>query len=119
MRIATETATLTRATWHQACALDDIAPWTGVAALLGSRQIALIRWGEGEQVHALANFDPFSKAMVISRGIVGDLAGAPVIASPVHKQHFRLADGLCVEDPTVRLTSYPVRVVEGRVEVEL
>lgn len=115
----TATATLPSATWIRTCQVEDIQPWCGVAAMLGGRQIALVRWGEGQSVHALDNFDPFSKAMVISRGIVGDLAGQPVVASPLYKQHFRLADGICVEEPAVKLGCYPVRIVDGAVEVRI
>lgn len=103
--------------WHHACKLEDILPACGVAALFGDRQVALIRPGDGEAVVALGNHDPFSRANVISRGIVGDVAGVPVIASPMYKQHFRLSDGVCVEDPSVRLPTYPVRVEHGDVFV--
>ena len=107
--------------WLDVCALDDILPDTGVAALVGGRQIALVRVGEGAgdgaEVYALDNFDPFSHAFVIARGIVGDRQGVPKIASPIFKQSFDLRTGQCLDDPAVRLTSYPVRVVEGRVLV--
>jgi len=103
--------------WHHACKVDDILPAGGVAALFGGSQVALIRPGEGEQVHALGNHDPFSKANVISRGIVGDVAGVAVVASPMYKQHFRLSDGVCIEDPTVALPVYPVRIEHGDVFV--
>ena len=76
--------------WIDVCALDDILPDTGVAALVGGRQIAIVRvgvgLGEGAEVYALDNFDPFSQAFVIARGIVGDRAGIPKIASPIFKQ---------------------------------
>jgi nitrite reductase/ring-hydroxylating ferredoxin subunit len=32
------------------------------------------------------------------RGIIGDLQGERVIASPIYKQHFSLATGRCLED---------------------
>lgn len=34
----------------------------------------------------------------MSRGIIGDLQGERVIASPIYKQHFSLATGRCLED---------------------
>jgi nitrite reductase (NADH) small subunit len=101
--------------WVDVCALDDILPDTGVAALVGGRQIAVVRVGEGDEVYAVENFDPFSHAFVIARGIVGDRGGIPKIASPVFKQSFDLRTGQCLDDPEVRLASYPVRVVEGRI----
>ena len=103
--------------WIDLCALDDILPDTGVAALVDGRQIALVRVGDGDEVYALDNFDPFSHAFVIARGIVGDRQGIPKIASPIFKQSFDLRTGHCLDDPAVRLASYPVRVVEGRVLV--
>jgi nitrite reductase (NADH) small subunit len=103
--------------WVDVCALDDILPDTGVAALVDGRQIALVRLGDGAEVYALDNFDPFSRAFVIARGIVGDRQGVPKIASPIFKQSFDLRTGQCLDDPAVRLASYPVRVVEGRVLV--
>jgi nitrite reductase (NADH) small subunit len=105
--------------WLDVCALDDILPDTGVAALVDGRQIALVRVGEGDgaEVYALDNFDPFSHAFVIARGIVGDRQGVLKIASPIFKQSFDLRTGQCLDDPAVRLASFPVRVVEGRVLV--
>lgn len=98
------------------CALEDIVPQTGVCALFGRRQVAIFRIGVDE-LYALSNFDPFSKAFVLSRGIVGDRAGVPKVASPVFKQSFDLRTGQCLDDPAVAVASYPVRVRAGRVEV--
>jgi nitrite reductase (NADH) small subunit len=103
--------------WINVCQLDDIPPASGVAALIGDLQIALVRPGEGETVHALSNFDPFSQAFVIARGIVGDRGGRPKIASPIFKQTFDLETGACFEDPLVKLPIYPVRVRDGRVAI--
>jgi nitrite reductase (NADH) small subunit len=103
--------------WLDVCALDDITPDTGVAALLGGRQIAIVRVGDGDEVYAVDNFDPFSRAFVISRGIVGDRGGIPKIASPIFKQNFDLRTGQCLDDPTVRLAAYAARVVGGRIQV--
>ena len=58
-------------------------------------------------MYALSNIDPFSGAAVLSRGIVGDLGGVPVVASPMHKQHFDLRTGACVDDPAVRRAGVP------------
>ena len=66
----------------------------------------------------MGNRDPFSGANVLSRGIVGDLKGELVVASPVYKQHFSLLTGRCVEDAAVRIPVYGARVEEGFVVVE-
>jgi nitrite reductase (NADH) small subunit len=109
------------AVWTPVCPLADIIPDSGVAALVGRRQIAVIRRraaGGSESVHALSNYDPFSEAFVISRGIVGDAGGVAFIASPIYKQRFRLDDGRCLDDASVALPTYPVRIVDGVVQVQ-
>lgn len=105
--------------WRDVCALDDILPDCGAAALIdGDRQIALVRVGDAA-VYALSNYDPFSEAYVIARGIVGDRAGRPKIASPIFKQSFDLETGACLDDAGVVLETYPVRVRGGRIELGL
>ena len=104
--------------WIDVCAVDDITPDTGVAVLIGDLQIAIVRVGDGDdQIFAVGNYDPFSHAFVIARGIVGDRAGVPKIASPIFKQSFDLTNGQCLDDANVRLPSYPTRVREGRVSI--
>jgi nitrite reductase (NADH) small subunit len=97
------------------CALSDIVPGTGVAVLLGTTQIAVLRSRSGDTLYAISNYDPFSNAFVLARGIVGDRAGTPKVASPMYKQSFDLETGECLDDPKVRLPVFPVRVVGGRV----
>jgi nitrite reductase (NADH) small subunit len=106
-------------TWIDVCALDDIAPDTGECALVGRLQIAILRVGEGDRIYAIDNFDPFSKAYVLSRGIVGDRGGQPKVASPMHKQSFSLTTGECLDDSSVRVGVYPARVRDGRIELNV
>jgi nitrite reductase (NADH) small subunit len=105
--------------WQTVCDLEDIVPDTGVCALLGGTQVALVRVGEGADVFAIGNFDPFSKAFVLSRGIVGDKGGVAKIASPIFKQSFDLRTGQCLDDPKISVPVWPARVRDGRVEVRL
>jgi nitrite reductase (NADH) small subunit len=103
------------AAWEDVCALDDIVPGTGVCALVDGRQVAIVRTAEA--LYAIGNFDPFSKAFVLSRGIVGDRGGVPKIASPIYKQSFDLRTGRCLDDPRVHVPTYEVRVERGRILV--
>ena len=107
--------------WVDVCAVDDITPDTGVAVLIGDLQIAVVRVGEGQgdaqQVFAVGNYDPFSRAFVMARGIVGDRGGIAKIASPIFKQSFDLRTGQCLDDPAVSVKPYPVRLRGHRVEV--
>ena len=101
--------------WCAVCRLDDILPDTGVCAQVDGRQVALFRVESA--VYALDNFDPVGRANVLSRGIVGDLAGELVVASPLYKQHFSLTTGRCLEEPQHCVATYATRVTEGVVWV--
>ena len=103
--------------WLDVCALEDILPDTGACALVGKRQVAVFRVGGGAEVYALSNFDPFGKAFVLSRGILGDKAGVPKVASPIYKQSFDLRTGQCLDDPEVRVPHFETRVRNGRIEL--
>ncbi len=103
--------------WHDVCALEELVEGGGVAALVGGRQVALFL--VHGRVYALDNFDPASRANVLSRGLTGNLQGERVVASPIYKNHYVLASGRCVEDATFNVTAYPTRVDEGRVQVEV
>lgn len=101
---------------HFVCGLDDILDGAGVCALVDGEQVALFR--VGDEVFAVENRDPFSAANVISRGLVGDLGGQLVVASPVYKQHFNLRSGRCLEDEAVSLRTWPCGLLDGRIWVE-
>jgi nitrite reductase (NADH) large subunit len=102
--------------WHCVCAFDDITPNTGVCALVEGKQIAIFRFDD--MVFALDNFDPASKANVLARGLVGDLNGDLVVASPIYKHHYNLLTGRCQEDAEYSVAAYPVRVVNEQVWVQ-
>jgi nitrite reductase (NADH) small subunit len=108
--------------WETVCPVERLLPERGVAALLATGgepvQVALFRTHDGT-VHAVGNVDPFSRAAVLSRGIVGDRAGVPTVASPVYKQVFSLLTGVCLDDSAVVVPVYPVRVADGWLQVGL
>lgn len=108
--------------WESVCRLEQLQPGRGVAALLGGRQVALFRLGVGDGldvVHAIDNIDPISGAAVLSRGIVGDREGRPVVASPVYKQAFSLETGRCLDEPGQEVEVFSVRITDGWVQVGL
>jgi nitrite reductase (NADH) small subunit len=107
-----------KATWLVVCSIDDLLADRGVCALVGPYQVAIFRLSAGG-LYALSNYDPFSRAYVLSRGIVGSDAGTPKVASPVYKQCFDLRTGQCLDDPSVAVMTFPVRAIDGRIEVGL
>jgi nitrite reductase (NADH) large subunit len=103
--------------WTIACELDDILPDMGACALLEGRQIAIFRVNDA--IYALDNRDPVSGSNVLSRGIVGDIKGELVVASPLYKHHYSLTTGRCLEDPEKAVNVYAARVSNGRVEIDV
>ncbi|OZD09087.1 nitrite reductase (NAD(P)H) small subunit [Rhodococcus sp. 06-235-1A] len=103
--------------WTPACTLDTLIPGRGVAVLLrGGTQVALFLLDDG-RLFAVGNIDPFGRAAVMSRGLVGDRGGEPTVASPLLKQVFSLVDGRCLDDQEIGLGSFEVSCVEGVVLV--
>lgn len=100
----------------QVCRVEEVPVEGGIAALLHGQAIALFRTWEGN-IHATSNYDPWARASVMSRGIVGTRGDVPFVASPMHKQAFDLRTGRCLDDESVRLATYDVCVVDGRVWV--
>ncbi|WP_370614608.1 nitrite reductase small subunit NirD [Mumia sp. Pv 4-285] len=103
--------------WVRVCALDVLTADRGAAALVHGRQVALFRLSGDEGVHAIGHRDPYSGSNVMARGLVGSVGDVAVVASPLHKQRFRLDDGSAVEEPEVRAGVWGTRVVDGFVEV--
>lgn len=103
--------------WESVCKFDDLIDNVGVCVLVNDKQIAIFRLSGSSKLYAIDNHDPFSDANVLSRGICGDLKEQPVVASPIYKQHFNLNTGQCLEDEAVKIAVYPIRIVNGYVQV--
>jgi nitrite reductase (NADH) small subunit len=107
-------------TYTLVCRLEDIDVEGGVAGLVDGEAVAIVRTHDGN-VYAISNYDPFSKASVLARGIVGSRSTAdgdvPFVASPMYKQAFDLRTGRCLDDDGVRVPAYDVTVVDGVVLV--
>ncbi|MCP3012538.1 nitrite reductase small subunit NirD [Nocardiopsis dassonvillei] len=104
-------------TWIDACAPAGLRVEDGVAVLLpDGRQVAVFRTRD-QHLYAVDNIDPYTGAAVISRGIVGDRAGEPTVASPMLKNVFSLRTGQSLDDEHVRLTTWPVRQTDTAVQI--
>ncbi|QFT56256.1 nitrite reductase small subunit NirD [Microbulbifer sp. THAF38] len=115
---------ITRPQWLPICRRSDLVSNSGVCALWGDtssekagntfrsekkKGIALFFLpGQDRQLYAVDNWDPIAQAGVISRGIIAELEGELTIASPLYKHHFRLEDGVCMEDANIQLATYPL-----------
>lgn len=105
--------------WIDVCAFDDLQPDSGICVLVAGKQVALFYLSRTQEIYAVSNYDPIGKANVLSRGMIGDLGGEPMVASPLYKQHYSLRTGSCFEYENVKIDVYPVRVNNRRIDVRI
>lgn len=98
------------------CRLEELEVERGATALVHGQAVAIFRTHD-DTIYALGNYDPFAKASVLARGIVGTRGDVPFVASPMHKHAFDLRSGHCLDDESVSVPSYDVKVVEGVIHV--
>ena len=99
------------------CAVEDLIPDSGLAALVGDTQVALFYMDD--EVYAVSNQDPLTKAFVMSRGFCGDLHGELMCASPLMKEHYNLRTGECMDKEGVSLPVYEAKIEDGSVFVKV
>ena len=91
----------------------------GRAVRYGNSQIAVFNLASRGEWYATQNKCPHMKDMVLARGLVGDQQGVPKVACPLHKTSCSLAAGHCLGDDEYGLLTFPVKVDDGWVFVEL
>lgn len=102
--------------WTAICELDRLPVDRGVTALVRGHAVAVFLLQDGS-VHAVGNHEPFSRTTVLGRGIVGTRGGVPFVASPTSRRAFDLRTGVCLDDATLSVPSYAVKVLERIVHV--
>lgn len=109
-------------TWKPSgVSLDTLPPGTLREVSVGGPSVLLVRLGDA--VHALDPYCPHAGG-VLAEGTLDGMR----LACPVHAAVFDASNGVVLEDPfgiappdggVDPLTRYPVRVVDGRVEIDL
>lgn len=109
-----------RTRWDAVCTVGDLVPESGIAVWTEDGPVAVFYLPHRlPALFAISHRDPFSGANVLARGITGDLKGEPVVASPLYKQHFSLRTGVCLEDDTVVVKTYPVLLDGHRIRLKV
>jgi nitrite reductase (NADH) large subunit len=98
-------------------ALADVPAEGGIAVQYGDAQLAIFR--VNGELYATQNSCPHTQAAVLARGIVGDAAGAPKVACPLHKRTFDLRTGACLSQDAPAIATFPVRIDGDDILVEL
>lgn len=104
--------------WLPACPIAELETGWGETALLAGRQVALLKDSE-THAWAIEARDPHTGSMVMARGIMGSRGDAPTIASPLHKEVYDLRTGAGLSHPQYAVRTFPTRVVDGVLEVEV
>jgi len=102
--------------WQSVCRVEELEVERGATALVHGQAIAIFRMAD-DQVYALGNHDPFAKASMMAKGIVGTRGEVPFVASPVHRHAFDLRSGQCLDDVHVSVPAYEVKVEGGVVMI--
>lgn len=105
--------------WTHVGKVSDF-PYDGGAAIkYGQTQIAVFNFASRGEWYASQNVCPHKKAFVLSRGMLGDAAGEPKVACPLHKKTFSLATGESLQGEEYRIRTFPVKVAGDDVYLEL
>lgn len=110
---------ITQPTWQTVCTIEDLVADSGIALWFQEQAVAVFYLSQEQRLYAVGHYCPFAKANIIAHGIVGDLQGQPVVASPMYKEHFNLETGVCLEDPTIALPTFSIRRVGDQIELAL
>jgi nitrite reductase (NADH) large subunit len=105
--------------WVQVGTVADFPTDGGATVKHGGVQIAVFNFASRGEWYACQNMCPHKKAFVLSRGIIGDQAGEPKVACPLHKKTFSLENGRSLQGESYRVHTFPVRVESDRVWVRL
>jgi nitrite reductase (NADH) large subunit len=105
--------------WVRLARVESFPKDGGRSVRYGNSQIAVFNFESRGEWYATQNKCPHMKDMVLARGLIGDQQGVPKVACPLHKKSFSLEDGKCLGDEEYRILTFPVRVVDGWVHVEL
>lgn len=97
--------------WVRVCPEGDLRDGECATVDCGMKVIAVFKNDGG--LHAIDDFCPHMGA-ALSGGHVED----GMVTCPWHAWRFRLCDGAWADNPKIRIGSYPVRIVDGFIEVE-
>jgi len=99
--------------WTNIGSVENFPREFGSCVKVGDSQVAVFNLATEQKWYAVQNFNPQNERMVLSRGIIGDQEGAPIIICPLHKYRYSLENGVCLTDEQYSLKVYEVKEEEG------
>ncbi len=113
------TAEIATETWVMACSVTQIPENGGNCVLINDEQIAIFNFTRRGQWYATQNLCPHKQQMVLSRGMIGSAGDEPKVACPFHKKTFSLESGQCLSGDHYEIKTYPVKIEDGMVFVDI
>jgi nitrite reductase (NADH) large subunit len=106
-------------TWQPLARVDQFPADGGAAVRYGKVQLAIFNFSRRGEWYATQAMCPHRKDNVLARGLLGDQAGEPKVACPLHKRTFSLCTGMGLSDPDYQVRTFPVEIRGDRVFVKL
>jgi NAD(P)H-dependent nitrite reductase small subunit len=98
--------------FHSVCRVSELAEGEGRMVRIADKLIAV--FCDGGQYFAIDDTCPHMGDS-LSRGHLEN----GIVTCPWHGWRFRLTDGAWADNPRIKIGSYPVRVWEGEIQVEM
>eukprot|EP00978_Attheya_sp_CCMP212_P023295 scaffold71048_cov55-Attheya_sp.AAC.3 len=105
--------------WVEVGKVSDFSANVGTPILYGSSQLAVFNNAQRGEWYATQNMCPHKQAFVLSQGILGDAAGAPKVACPLHKKTFSLDSGEEMGEGELNILTFPIQVEGDKIMVQL
>lgn len=107
--------------WTLVCKTQDIPENGGACVKINEEQIAIFNFTRRGEWYATQNLCPHKQQMVLSRGMIGSVGETcePKVACPFHKKTFSLITGECLNGDEYAIKTYPVKVENGFVYIEV
>lgn len=99
-------------TLHFVCRVGELKDGESGTLEVNRKVIALFR--SGDEYFAIDNMCPHMGAE-LSGGLVED----GVVMCPWHYWRFRLCDGAWADNPRIKIGSYPVKIIDDEIHVEV
>ncbi len=104
-------------TWFEVGTVCDFPENSGACIKYKTKQIAVYNFTRMSKWYACQNLCPHKMEMVLSLGMIGDKAGVPKVACPMHKKNFSLEDGSNLTGEDLKIAVYPVKIENGNVYI--
>jgi NAD(P)H-dependent nitrite reductase small subunit len=105
--------------WVKVGTLSNFQPDVGTPILYGETQLAVFNNEKRGEWYCTQNMCPHKQAFVLSQGIMGDAAGTPKVACPLHKKQFDLNSGAELGEGELQIITFLVKLEGNDVFVEL